>query len=136
MRGYSGALLIIGITAFVVYVSFILRLARAFYSSSNPKVRALYWILPLVVGPTCVGIGFLGASLDPTFGKFEGNPVVAFSALLFGCYFIQFACWRLYIFRCQFCGTTTSTYRVSWRNGVYSCPGCKRPYVNGCHRGP
>ena len=46
-------------------------------------------------------------------------------------YFFHFLLWG-YVFRCVKCGATVFIDdRTWWRKGVFWCPGCKRPYING-----
>lgn len=122
---------VIGTLTFVAYLSLILYIATAFYSSANPKIRVLFWVIPLIVVSIVAGLFGMGSKLSPdVFKGLFGIPFLLIPLILFS-YCFQFGCWWWYIFRCQSCGHTYCTYRTSWRSGVYRCPNCNQLYLNG-----
>ena len=134
MSQLGTALLVTSYAIVFAYVCFTLQIAAAFNRSSNPRIRALFWVLPLLVAPICVGGLFLAKRLNPSYGAFDSRDVATMCLLVFATYLLQCFCWRLYVFRCRYCGATDCTCKTSWRNGVFWCPGCRRAYVNGHHR--
>lgn len=130
----GGSLIALGCLIFVAYISCILNIALAFYSSPNSSTRRLYWFVPPFVVFIVAGLIALGEYFSPGISGMRATLRLAILALIVPCYGLHFMYWRGYIFRCGFCGLTTCTYENWWRSGAYWCPGCNRLYSFGHHR--
>lgn len=98
-------------------------------AAASARLRALYWVLPIVVGTFSASALILaGEYSKPTLG-FNGWLALVAATTLFG-YLVQWIV-QMYIFSCRACGVTQSTYRTAWRRGMYTCPNCKRQYFKG-----
>jgi hypothetical protein len=119
---------IAGVGLWVAYLACGFLIAKACIAGSA-RLRAFYWVLPIVVGTlSASALLLMGENLRATLGFVGWLALVAVMAL-FG-YLVQWMV-QMYIFKCRACGITRSTYRTAWRRGIYACPNCKRQYFKG-----
>jgi hypothetical protein len=123
--------LILGIAGVCIWMAYFacgILIAKVCVSRSTP-LRALYWVLPIVVGAlSASALSGMSEYSKATVG-FRGWLALVVVMALVG-YLVQWMM-QMYIFKCRACGITRSTYRTAWRRGIYTCPNCKRPYFKG-----
>jgi hypothetical protein len=126
------SLLALGWVVWVVYLAFILLVARVLLGSTRSSLQRLYWLCPWLVLALLAFIGTLALRFAPLGAHLTVSThlVVPAAVIILVGYIAQILAWG-YIFRCSRCGTARSTYRVWWRTGIYRCPNCTRSYVKG-----
>ena len=125
-------LLAAAVLVWVSYCALILWVGVILLGSSSTMIRRIYWIAPVALIGLVLALLYFANILAPLHVRIHLNNWLLVPLVLAAVFTYLIALMAsAYIFRCDGCGASRSTYRVWWRRGIYECPACGRRYVKG-----